>query len=334
MVSPFKHSQRGNSITSLRLKTGLEERGFVIDLVSLEDNHAPLRIQEKLADNHYALLHAFHARHWGNILAQIPALQNLPVLLTTTGTDLHLDLPGKDPLVKKGLFSAQKIVLFHEDFRSQIAVPFPELAPRLIVIPQGIFFENVSRETFLTFDFKQDDFVFYFPSAFRPVKNLELTLNALERIQPDYPQLKLVMIGAQIDPDYSRRMLQRIDASSWVTYMGEIPHASVRELILHADVVVNSSQAEGQPQGALEAMSLGLPCILSAVPGNLHIIEEGREGFYVHNETELARAARTFMDHPQRTKMMGQAAQKLVEEKFSLEKELNAYAELYQQLGR
>jgi len=334
MVSPFKRSQRGNSITSLRLKTGLEKRGFVIDLVSLEDNHASLRIQKKLAENHYSLIHAFHARHWGNTLEQIPSLQDLPILLTTTGTDLHFDLQRNNQLVKKGLFSAQKIVLFHQDFRDLIAVPFPELAPRLTVIPQGIFFENVSRETFLPLDFKQDDFIFLFPSGFRPVKNLELTLNALESIQPDYSNLKLVIIGSLIDPDYSRRMLQRIDALPWVIYIGEIPHASVRELILHADVVVNSSHAEGQPQGALEAMSLGLPCILSAVPGNLHIIEEGQEGFYVHNETELARAARTFLDHPRRTKMMGQAARKLVEERFSLEKELNAYAELYQQLSR
>ena len=333
MVSPFKHSQRGNSITSLRLKTGLEKQGFMIDLVSLEDSHASLQIQKKLAENHYSLIHAFHARHWGNTLEQIPSWQDLPILLTTTGTDLHLDLQKNDPLVKKGLFSAQKIVLFHEDFKNLIIVPFPELAPRLAVIPQGIFFENVSRETFLSLDSKQDDFIFLFPSGFRPVKNLELTLNALESIQPDYSHLKLVIIGALIDPDYSRQMLQRIDALPWVTYMGEVPHASVQELILHADVVVNSSHAEGQPQGALEAMSLGLPCILSAAPGNLHIIKNGREGFYVHNEKDFARAARIFMDHPQRTKMMGQAARKLVEEKFSLEKELNAYAELYQQLS-
>jgi len=332
MVSPSKHSQRGNSITSLRLKTGLEKRGFAIDLVSLEDSHAALQIQRMVAENNYSLIHAFHARHWGKILEEIPSLQDQPILLTTTGTDLHFDLQKNDLLVKKGLFSAQKIVLFHQDFRDLICVPYPVLGPRLRVIPQGIYFPNVSRETFLSFDFKQDDFIFLFPSGFRPVKNFELTLNALGNIQADYPHLKLVIIGALIDPDYSRTMLQRIDAAPWVTYMGEISHASVRELIQHADVVVNSSHAEGQPQGVLEAMSLGLPCILSAVPGNLHIIEDGREGFYVHNEKEFAQAARIFMDDPQRTKMMGQAARNLVEKKFSLEKELNAYTDLYQQL--
>ena len=333
MISPYKRSQRGNSITSLRLQTGLEKRGFVTDLVSLEDRDALIQVQAKLAENSYALIHAFHALHWGRLLDKIPPAQHIPILLTTTGTDLHFDLHGKESLlVRKSLYSAQKIVLFHQDFRELIAVPYPALGPRLVVIPQGIYFPNVSRETFLPFDFKPDDFIFLFPSGFRPVKNFELLINALEKIQPAYPNLRLVIIGALIDPEYSRQILERIEQLPWVTYMGELPHESVRTLILQADVVVNSSHAEGQPQGALEAMSLGLPCILTAVPGNLNIIEDGRGGFYVHNEAELAQAARTLMDNPQLTKKMGQAARDLVEKKFSLEKELDAYEDLYRQL--
>ncbi len=332
MISPFQHSQRGNSITSLRLKTGLEKRGFVIDLVSLEDSHASLQIRRMLAKNHYALIHAFHARHWGKVLEQIPSLQDLPILLTSTGTDLHFDLPGKDPLVKKGLFSAQKIVLFHQDFRDQIAVPFPELAPRLAVIPQGIFFENVSRETFLPLDFQADDFIFYFPSGLRPVKNFELPLNALEKIKPHYPQLKLLIIGAIIDQQYGGRILERIESLPWITYPGEITHSSVRRIILGCQAVINSSHFEGQPQGALEAMSLGLPCIMTAVPGNLGIIKDGREGFYVNNEAEFAQAARQLMDNPAMAKNMGWAARQLTEKNFSLQSELQAYDDLYRQL--
>jgi len=164
------------------------------------------------------------------------------------------------------------------------------------------------------------------------VKNVDLLIDALEKIQPDYPHLKLLIIGAIINPQYSRMILERIKSLPWVSYLGEIPHECVRDLILHADVVVNTSLAEGQPQGALEAMSLGLPCILTAVPGNLHIIEDGGEGFYVNTESELTQAARTFMDNPQLTIKMGQAARELVAKKFNPGKELNAYENLYQQL--
>ena len=335
MISPYQRSQRGNSVTSTRLKNGLEARGYAIDLVSLEEHDALRQLKEKLAQNHYALIHAFHALHWGRLLEVLSPPQDIPILLTATGTDLHYDLYGKDSrLVEKSLFSAQNIVLFHQDFIELISALFPELEPRLMVIPQGIHFENASRETFLPLDLKQDDFIFLFPSGFRPVKNFDLLIDALEKIQPDYPHLKLLIIGAIINPQYSRMILERIKSLPWVSYLGEIPHASVRDLMLHADVVVNTSLAEGQPQGALEAMSLGLPCILTAVPGNLHIIENSREGFYVLDKDELAEAAKFFMDNPQITKTMGQAARELVEKNFSLTSELDAYAALYQQLSR
>ena len=332
MVSPFKHSQRGNSITCLRLKTGLEKRGFVIDLVSLEDSNALLQIHKMLAENNYSLIHAFHARHWGKMLEEMSSLQDLPILLTATGTDLHFDLQRNDPLVKKGLFSAQNIVLFHQDFKDLICVPYPLLGPRLRVIPQGIYLQNVSRETFLPLDFNQDDFVFYFPSGLRPVKNFELILNALQMIKPEYPQLKLLIIGAIIDYQYGKRILEQIKSLPWITYAGEIPHTAVKSVIQNCHAVINSSHFEGQPQGALEAMSMGLPCILTAVPGNLNIIENRQEGFYVHNEQELAEAAGFFMDSPQITKNMGQAARELVEKNFSLGKELDDYENLYRQL--
>lgn len=332
MISPFKHSQRGNSITSLRIKTGLEKRGYNIDLISLEDQQASLQIKRKLVEHGYSLFHAFHARYLGKVLEDIPALQALPILLTTTGTDLHVDLPNQDPLVQKGLLAAQKIVLFHQDFKPLISRPYPQLRSRLTVIPQGIYLQNVSRETFLMVDFQPDDFVFYFPSGLRPIKNFELVLNGLEKIKPDYPQLKLVIIGAVIDPHYSREVLARIKALPWITYLGEIPNTEVSSVIHHCHAVINSSHFEGQPQGALEAMQLGLPAILTAVPGNLGIIKDGREGYYVSNEAEFAQAARNLMDHPSRAKAMGAAARQLTEKNFSLLRELQAYDDLYRQL--
>jgi glycosyltransferase involved in cell wall biosynthesis len=333
MITPFQRSQRGNRITSTRLKKGLEARGYTIDLVSLEETDAVLQLEEKLKNKHYAFIHAFHALHWGRLLEKLPRMQEIPILLTTTGTDLHFDLHGKDAtLIKKSLFSAQKIVCFHQDFIALISARYPALLPRLMVIPQGIEFPPVDAPTSLPVDFQQDDFIFFFPSGLRPVKNFELLIDALEKIQPDYPHMKLLIIGAIIDPQYGQKILARIKTLPWVTYLGEIPHENVPDLILRANVVVNSSQAEGQPQGALEAMSLGLPCILTAVPGNLHIIEDGREGFYVHNAAELAKAARLFMDNPQLTKTMGLAARELVAKYFSRENELNAYVDLYRQL--
>jgi glycosyltransferase involved in cell wall biosynthesis len=97
------------------------------------------------------------------------------------------------------------------------------------------------------------------------------------------------------------------------------------------DIVLNTSQCEGHPQGALEAMSLGKPCILTAVPGNLNIIEQGVEGFYADNQEEIIRAAKILVKDPARRNKMGQHSAKLVASSFTLRQELDAYSRIYNQ---
>lgn len=75
----------------------------------------------------------------------------------------------------------------------------------------------------------------------------------------------------------------QIQYSPRTAYLGEIDHRAISGLYAAADLVLNTSLAEGQPQAALEGMSLGLPAIMTAVTGNLGIMTGGREGFYVRD---------------------------------------------------
>ncbi len=127
MISPYRHSQRGNSITSMRLKTGLEKQGFMIDWITMEESDVLPQLQQQLDSGCYGLIHAFHALHWGRLLDQLPQIQQIPVLLTTTGTDLHFDLSGKDsPVLARSLFRAKNCAFssgFHHSNYSSFPVP-------------------------------------------------------------------------------------------------------------------------------------------------------------------------------------------------------------------
>lgn len=329
MVSPFYRRQRGNSLTAARIKQGLKSRGYNIDMLSLED----WRDFACLKANNYNLVHGFHALHSARFLGEMPRLEGVPLILTTTGTDLHYDLYGQEKSLIEGVLQiARKIVVFHQDFIPIICNLYPALYPKLVTIPQGVYLPPGPVREEIPLGFGADDFIFLLPSGLRPVKNIELTINALEKIQPDYPTLKLLIIGAVLQPDYGQAIIERINLLPWIKYLGEIPHEQVSGVIMHSDVVINCSRAEGQPQGVLEAMSLGKPCILTAVPGNLNIIEPGKEGFYVHNENELAEAALKYLNSSALTKKMGQAASFLVQRNFSLGNEINAYTHLYQEI--
>jgi len=277
------------------------------------------------------------------VLAAAPEIKQFPLLLTTTGTDLNYYLRAKGDeasLVCNAFQAAHKIVVFHEKFSETIQGFYPELATKLITIPQGVYLpEDKSRDLRRVkhrqrrdLGLTEEDIVFILPSGLRRIKNIDLAINALEKVYADFPQVRLVILGAMIEADYSRYLRQRINQLEWVSYLGEVPHKEVKSILALGDIVLNTSDSEGQPQGALEAMSLGKPAILSAVPGNLNLIQSGIEGFYIQSENELIEVAKTLINNPNLRKQMGAAARRLVETGFSVKKELAAYSELYRQL--
>ena len=126
---------------------------------------------------------------------------------------------------------------------------------------------------------------------------------------------------------------RRVERLPWVTYLGEVPHAEMEGVLRVGDAIINCSLSEGQPQAALEAMSLGMPAVLTDVPGNSNIISNGREGFYVGDRRELTSAARVLVNDPAGRRQMGAAAAELVRSRFSPAAEIDRHIEIYRMIA-
>jgi len=61
-------------------------------------------------------------------------------------------------------------------------------------------------------------------------------------------------------------------------FLGTVPHASLPDNMNRADSFVLPSLVEGHPKVLIEAMSCGLPCVVSACEGNRDLVEDGRTG--------------------------------------------------------
>jgi len=106
-------------------------------------------------------------------------------------------------------------------------------------------------------------------------KNLGAILDAAAEIAQRV-KLQVTFIGDGPErPRLEARARQRQVAVSFLPF---VEHARVADLIAEADVFVLPSFTEGHPKVLLEAMACGLPCVASAVGGNLSIIEDGRTG--------------------------------------------------------
>ncbi|MDD3654324.1 MAG: glycosyltransferase [Desulfotomaculaceae bacterium] len=332
MVTPYLKSQRGNSVTATRLFNGLRRKGHAIDLISMDEPGWQLQLDRYTQAHSYGLVHGFHAWQFSRIVNH-PVIKRLPILLTTTGTDINYDLLGP----QKGhtletMLKANKVVVFNPSMGKQLTAIEPRLQSRQVVIPQGVELPAAPLVTRQQLGLSPADTIFLIPSGLRPVKNLDLALNGLDIVYRKHPQLCLLIVGAAIDFEYKAHIKSRLSTFKWAHYLGEIPHRNIGGIMQTADVVLNTSRAEGQPMGALEAMSLGKPCILTAVPGNLDIIKDGIHGYYINSAPELAAAALKLIQSPPLRYVMGNKARQLVNDRYSAVKELHAYDQLYKEL--
>jgi glycosyltransferase involved in cell wall biosynthesis len=102
-----------------------------------------------------------------------------------------------------------------------------------------------------------------------------------------------------------------------------------------ADAYVMSSAWEGTPMVLLEAGATGLPIVATAVGGNGEVIVDGQTGFLVPpgDSEALMQAMLRLMDlSPEERVRMGLAGRAHVEANYSLERVVDQWEKLYQEL--
>jgi glycosyltransferase involved in cell wall biosynthesis len=120
------------------------------------------------------------------------------------------------------------------------------------------------------------------------------------------PDARLILAGP-VDPAF-RRVLDRYRGLFEET--GPIPRPQVRQRYLDADVFVMPSLADSYGLVVSEAMSTGLPVIVSENTGMADSITDGRDGYVVpiRSSTAIAEKISFLHDHRDRCAAMGEAA--------------------------
>jgi glycosyltransferase involved in cell wall biosynthesis len=117
-----------------------------------------------------------------------------------------------------------------------------------------------------------------------------------------------------------------------IQFIGE--HADIPRLLAAADFGLLTSREEGFSNVILEAMSAGLPMIVTDVGGNPEAVLDGETGCVVPpcNPKAIGDAILRFARNPALRKRLGAAGRKRVEQEFSIERCVEAHAQLYQEL--
>lgn len=212
-----------------------------------------------------------------------------------------------------------------------------EFLPRkkIKVIYNGIEPLRPDREAALalreTLGISKNDWVFGTVSRLDPVKNQRMMFKAFAIFHSMHPQSWLLMVGDGPDRKMLQTYAQELGVDRRVIFTGfQSQPARYLEAL---DVFLLSSHTEGTSMTLLEAMSLGKPCVVTAVGGNPELIRDESNGLLVPSDDAMAlsNAMQRLVDDKQLMARLGRNALTVFERDFSAHKMAAAYAALYSQ---
>lgn len=172
---------------------------------------------------------------------------------------------------------------------------------------------------------REDAFVALMLAVLRPEKRADRFVDAVARAHALEPAVHGVVAGYGPERPVVERFARGSDA---VRVLGH--RDDVADLVGAADVVCLTSDVEGAPYAALEAMALARPVAAMDVGALPEVVEDGRTGLLVPagDVDALASALVTLARNPGRARALGEAGRRRQRERFGADAMVNAHADL------
>lgn len=124
-------------------------------------------------------------------------------------------------------------------------------------------------------------------------------------------------------------LAQQLGLNRRVAFLGT--RRDVPELLLDTDIFVLATHAEGLPIALIEAMAVGLPCIATAVPGTLDVVQDHVTGLLVaeSDPAALSEAVRFLINNPEEARRMAAAARDKVTQQYNISRTAKEYENLF-----
>lgn len=173
----------------------------------------------------------------------------------------------------------------------------------------------------------------------RSQKGTDLFVDAMCELLPRYPEFTAVIVG-EITPEqagFANGLRQRIAAAglqSRIVILGELPIVDVQRWYQRLTIYAFTSRNEGFGLTLIEAMSAGAALVATRAGAAEIVVEDGVSGVLAPKDdaAALAQAIEPLMRDPAAAEAMGARGRARVLDKFSVEAEAKAIAEVYKTL--
>lgn len=277
-------------------------------------------VSEKVQEYNIRHLHAHYVTESTDIAVKVQANIGISYSFTTHAKDLFLS--SKEDLSRK--VSNAKFVLtcteYNKDYLEQIVqsdtpiyrvyhgVDLGVFKPK----PQEVSCEDKTRPLILSI------------GRFRPKKGFPILIQACASLKKFGHHFQCVLVGyGPLEHDL-KQMIHQFGVSDCVRLTGKVPQDGILNWFRQTSIFVLPCQIaedgdrDGIPNVLVEAMSMGLPVVSTAIASIPELIRDGHNGILAppHHPESLAETLGLLLQDPDRRRTLGIAARKTVEEDF------------------
>jgi glycosyltransferase involved in cell wall biosynthesis len=172
-------------------------------------------------------------------------------------------------------------------------------------------------------------FTLLFVGRLAEIKDLPTMVKAVALAISRVPNLQLWIVGHGIMREPLEALTHELGITDNVTFWGE--RLDVARFFSAADVYAMSSVSEGLPMSLLQAMSVGLPALVTNVGGMAEVVRNAHCGLYtpVGDSAAMAEAIVELASNSGRREVFASNAKVAYDEHFTLEHMASAYMALY-----
>ncbi|MBT8038423.1 MAG: glycosyltransferase family 4 protein [Verrucomicrobiae bacterium] len=256
--SPFaRQSSQGNSVTADRLERMLMDGGLRVEME--EESYGGVDAE---------CLIALNARRSAEAVADFDrACPGKKVIVLLTGTDInHEEMEDPKSPTRRTMDRADALVVLHD--AEHQSVPDGLCEKCRVIFPSVTLPDSVQHQT------QGDDFTIVMAGNMRVEKNPELAVAASLKLPEN---LTMHLYGNDFEAALGR-----------IINHGMVSHQEMLAAMAQAHLLLNTSIQEGGANAICEAISMGLPVVASAIPGNIGMLGVGYAGLFPSNNlTEL-----------------------------------------------
>jgi len=169
---------------------------------------------------------------------------------------------------------------------------------------------------------------------FEPTYNVAGFLVALGQVLQQRPDVRVLLGGSGSEEQRLRQIVRDFGLEDVVHFLGQVPPARMAEYLAASDLYVSNSFSDGSSLSLLEAMSCGLPVVVSDAPANLEWVTPRGNGFVAPrgDDVQLAATLLEALRDPERLRRMGARNQEIARARADWERNFRKLEMIYETL--